>query len=288
MREIDRAPQPLLLRIRRFAEVELGLGLTAILVAASLTSQPPAIDIVQGRLTWADIEARLHWEAPRLHSPPLQALAPPTSLDQAVQQVQFGKTADSDANDRAWSEYNHHWAGLVVLLAGALALASRSNTLRWARLWPLSFAGLALFILLRADPENWPLGPRPFWGSFFAPDVLEHRLAALLILAFAVFEGMVQLGALRRAWARYAFPAMCVLGGALLLTHSHSSTTGRDELLAEITHSALALCAALAGWARWLELRLPPEQVRARRIAAYVWPIALMMVGVVLLDYREI
>ncbi len=66
--------------------------------------------------------------------------------------------------------------------------------MRWARFWPVSFAGLAVFILLRADPENWPLGPRPFWGSFFEPDVLQHRAAAALILAFAAFECAVQAG----------------------------------------------------------------------------------------------
>ena len=51
--------------------------------------------------------------------------------------------------------------------------------MRWARFWPLTFAGLSVFILLRADPENWPLGPRPFWASFSAPDVLQHRAAAV-------------------------------------------------------------------------------------------------------------
>lgn len=287
VRTMDRAPGALLLRIRRFAEVEFGLGIMAILVAASLTSQPPARDVVQERLTWKDVEARLRWESPRFQSPPLKALAPPTTIDKAVLERQFSNSADSDENDRAWSEYNHHWAGLVVLIAGVFAMVSRFRPLRWARLWPLSFAGLALFILLRADPENWPLGPRPFWASFFSPDVLEHRLAALLILLFAISECLVQSGILRTFWIRYAFPVMCVLGGALLLTHTHSSATGRDELLTEISHSAIALFGAIAGWARWLELRLTDRHWSARRIAGYLWPAALIMVGVVLLDYRE-
>src|SRR5262249_11284134 len=46
VREIDRAPVPLLMRLRRFSEAEIGLGFTAILTAASLTSQPPAVDLV--------------------------------------------------------------------------------------------------------------------------------------------------------------------------------------------------------------------------------------------------
>jgi putative copper resistance protein D len=84
--------------------------------------------------------------------------------------------------------------------------------MRWARFWPLSFAGLSVFILLRADPENWPLGPRPFWASFSAPDVLQHRAAALLILCFAAFECAVQAGKLRARWAAMIFPAHVCAG----------------------------------------------------------------------------
>ncbi|HEY1966026.1 MAG TPA: CopD family protein [Acidobacteriaceae bacterium] len=285
-REVERAPLQLLMRLRRFAEVEVALGLTTIMAAAALTSQPPAVDMLTDRLTLHEIQARMRWEAPRLTSPPLAVLVPPTPIDVAVKDAQYQPPASGDANDAAWSEYNHHWAGLVVLLAGALALASRFRGMRWARFWPASFAVLAGFILLRADPENWPLGPRPFWGSFFAPDVLEHRAAAALILAFAVFECAVQAGKLRAAWARYAFPLMCAAGAALLFTHNHSLGDGKNELLVMMSHAALAMFGVTAGWARWLELRLPKEEGE-RRIAGYVWPVALMLVGMVLLDYRE-
>jgi putative copper resistance protein D len=285
-REVERAPLRLLMRLRRFAEVELALGLTAILAAAALTSQAPAADMPMDRLTLHEIHARMRWETPRLKSPPYAALVPPTPIDVAVKDAQYQPPAPGDANDAAWSEYNHHWAGLVVLLAGALALASRFRRMRWARFWPASFAGLAVFILLRADPENWPLGPRPFWGSFFAPDVLQHRVAAALILAFAAFECAVQAGKLRAAWARYAFPLVCAAGAALLLTHNHSLADGKGQVLVLMSHAALALFGVTAGWARWLELRLPKEE-NERRIAGYVWPVALMLVGMVLLDYRE-
>jgi putative copper resistance protein D len=285
-REVERAPERLLMRLRRFAEVEIALGFTAVLAAAALTSQPPAVDMPTERPTLHEIAARMRWEAPRLKSPPYAALVPATPIEIAVKAAQYQPPAASDANDMAWSEYNHHWAGVVVLMAGALALLSRFRRVRWARFWPLAFAGLAVFILVRADPENWPLGPRPFWGSFFEPDVLEHRAAALLILLFAVFECAVQAGRLRAAWARYAFPLMCAAGAALLLTHSHALGDGKQEVLLLMNHAALALFAVTAGWARWLELRLPNEE-GGRRLAGYVWPAALMAVGMVLLDYRE-
>jgi putative copper resistance protein D len=285
VRQMERAPAPLLARLRRFSEVEIGLGFTAILAAASLTSQPPAVDLTQDRLTRHEIVERMRWEHPRLTSPPVKALAPPTSIQVAVRDSVFSSGTENDANDRAWSEYNHHWAGVIVLAAGLLALLGCSQRFKWAQHWPLLFIGLAVFILLRADPESWPLGPRPFWASFSSPDVLQHRMYALLITAFAIFEWAIEAGRVKSRVASYVFPLICAAGGALLLTHSHALGNIKEEMLAEMSHTPIALLGATAGWSRWLELRLPDR--RDSRIAAYVWPVCLVLVGIVLLDYRE-
>jgi copper resistance protein D len=284
VRRLDTDPQPLLTRLGRFAEAEVGLGFTVILAAASMSAQPPAVDVSE-KVSLAVIAARMHPELPRLTSPALKQLTPPSSIESAVRETEFQATGGSDATDREWSEYNHHWAGLIVLAAGLLAFLSRFRGMRWARFWPLSFAGLSVFILLRADPENWPLGPRPFWASFSAPDVLQHRAAALLILVFAAFECAVQAGKLRARWAAMIFPGMCALGAAVLLTHNHAASDMAEDLLASLSHTPIALLGATAGWCRWLELRLPPG--RSSRVAGYVWPLFLAAAGLVLLNYRE-
>ena len=287
VRRLATDPGPLLARLRRVGEAEIALGFVAVLTAASLTAQAPAIDVAaQGRLTPREIYARMRPEPPRLTSPLIAALAPPSSIAVAVQDSPFIATVGSDTNDKEWSEYNHHWAGLIVLVAGLLALISRHPRFRWARFWPLSFVGLAIFILLRADPENWPLGPRPFWESFSAPDVLQHRFGALLIVVFAAFECAVQAGKLRARWASYVFPGMCVVGAAMLLTHEHSSRDVKEALLAEMSHTPIALFGVTAGWGRWLELRLPIGRVAT--IAGYLPPLCLSMVGLILLNYREL
>jgi copper resistance protein D len=285
VRGLDTNPQPLLTRLRRFAEAEIGLGFTVILAAASMSSQPTAVD-VPDQISWPVVEAHMHPRVPRMQSPTVSQLTPPTSMDTAVRESEFHPTASSDEMDRRWSEYNHHWAGVIVLIAGLLAFLSHFSGLSWARFWPLSFAGLSGFILLRADPENWPLGPRPFWASFAGPDVLEHRAAAALILAFAVFECSVQAGKLRARWAAIIFPAMCALGAAVLLTHSHTTSDSQEDFLASLSHIPIALLGATAGWLRWLELRLPPG--RTAKIAGYAWPLFLSAAGLVLLNYREI
>jgi putative copper resistance protein D len=284
---------PLLFRLRRFSEAEIGLGFTVILAAASLTAQSPSVDETpQDTLTGHQVVERMEWRWPSFHTPAFSQLAPPTPLSVAVREATYTGGSASDANDRAWSEYNHHWAGLIVLATGALALISRLPRQGWARHWPVLFLGLSIFILLRADPECWPLGPRPFWASFTAPDVLEHRAYAVLIAVFSIFEWGVQTGRLRWPRARLVFPVLCAAGGALLLTHTHTLGEGTDEVYAELSHAPIALLGAVAGWGRWLELRLEDrtaeiEEARPRRIAAWIWPACLVLIGLLLLNYRE-
>jgi putative copper resistance protein D len=291
---------PYLFNLRRFSEVELILGFTVVLAAASLTAQSPPVDqMPQDMLSGRAVLARMTPRWPSFRTPDLAQLTPPTPLSVAVREATFTGGSASDFNDRAWSEYNHHWAGLIVLVVGLLAMVARLPHQRWAQHWPLLFLALAAFILLRADPECWPLGPRPFWRSFTAPDVLEHRLFALLIVLFALFEWSVRTGRLSWTPARYVFPVICAAGGALLLTHTHSLGDGTDEVFAELSHTPIAILAALAGAARWLELRLEvqpntpdpanpdPAPRQARRITACIWPLCFLLIGLLLLNYRE-
>ncbi len=281
----ERACLRLLFQLRRFSEVEIGLGFAVILIAASLGSQTPASDIPQDRPTGHEVAERFAVRLPSLRSPSIAALSPPTSMSNAVQAHAFGTPSVSDAADRQWSEYNHHWAGIVVLLAGLFALLSRYSHFHWAHHWPLAILLLAAFVLLRADPENWPLGPRPFWSSFSQPDVLQHRVSAVLILGFAGFEWGVQTRRLRPPWTRMVFPLLCALGGALLLLHSHTVGSDKDDVLAQIPHTLIAALGITAAGSRWLELRLPTTQIS--RLTSWLWPVCLMLVGCILLNYRE-
>jgi copper resistance protein D len=293
---LRRDPSTPILRLRRFAEVEIGVGLTVIFTAASLTSQPPGVDLVQDRASFHEIVERMTPTWPRLSSPSHASLAIPelqAKLDaEAAQNAKrpeaftpgMGRTPPRNAFDIAWSEYNHHWAGLFVLAIGFLALAERSGYAPWARHWPLLFLGLAGFLFVRSDPETWPLGDIGLLESLRDPEVVQHRLLVLLTAGFSVVEWRGRLGRFRSAWPALVFPLVTALAGALLLAHSHALSNVKDQLLIEISHVPLALCGITAGWARWLELRLePPES----RIAAWVWPVCLVLVGLVLLSYRE-
>lgn len=297
---LRRDPGTSITRLRRFAEAEIGIGITVFFCAASITSLPPARDLTADRVPLAAIIQRLTPVAPGLVSPDHDKLAlielqaridaeSKAGADHAHVTEAFvpgaGVAPPRNAEDIAWSEYNHHWSGILVLAIGVLATLERTGRwAAWAKHWPLIFIGLAAFLVVRSDPEVWPLGSIGFFESFRDPEVAQHRLFSLLIAAFGVFEWAVRTGRLRSRLASLIFPLICASGGMLLLTHSHALNNVREELLIEWTHIPLAIFGVAAGWARWLELRLDPAD---RRIPGWIWPICLMLVGAILLIYRE-
>ncbi|WP_407180266.1 copper resistance D family protein [Bradyrhizobium sp. STM 3562] len=293
---LRRDPTAPILRLRRFVEVEIGIGLTVLMTAGSLTSLPPGVDLSQDRLTWQEIVERISPQWPRLSSPAhdkltislLEAKIAAAQAQRASAPPAYvpgeGVILPRNAADIAWSEYNHHWAGIFVVLIGLLAMIEHFQWGRSARHWPLVFLGMAAFLFFRADEMAWPLGPIGFFASLRDPEVAQHRMFVLLIILFGLFEWRVRLRGQEAGRAALVFPLTVALGGALLLTHSHAIANVKDQLLIEMSHTPLALCGIAGGWARWLELRLGG---RTGRIASWVWPVSFVLVGLILLDYRE-
>ena len=264
-------------RVPAFIEAEVGLGLTLLLAAASLTSLPPSVDVVTDRATPAEVAARFRPAMPRLSSPPIaQLLAAAAPMEDTL--------ATRQPEEYAWSEYNHHAAGFFVLGMGLLALLGQTDRARWARHWPLGFLGLAAFLFVRNDPRAWPLGPAGFWESMVLPDVLQHRLVVLLVVALGVFEWMVRSARLTRPGGRLVFPLLCASGGALLLTHSHAMFNLKTEFLTEVSHAPMGLLGVVMAWGRWLEVRLPAAD---GRIPGWIWAASMSAIGLILLVYRE-
>jgi putative copper resistance protein D len=285
-------------RLRRFAEVELGVGITIFFVAASMTSLPPAIDLTRDRVSLTEIAQRLVPQWPSLTSPSRDSLAfyeerktlaeekaenQPLTLQAYVPGA--GIPLPRNAHDIAWSEYNHHWAGMIVLVMGALVLLEKTGKAPWARHWPLLLVVLAGFLFLRSEAEGWPTGSLTLAESLRDPEFIQHKAFMVLMTSFAVFEWSVRNQVMRNDWAKYVFPLICALGGMMLLTHSHSIANVKELLLLEMTHMPLAVFAIWSGWTRWLELRLDG---RARVLAGWLWPTFFCLTALTLLLYREV
>jgi putative copper resistance protein D len=280
-------------RLRRLIEAEVGIGITLILTAASLTSQPPAIDQISETVTLAQIYQRFKPTVPRLTYKYVAEAASNTGEsassalpnDKVLAYNIDGYSLTSRMiNDSIGSESNHHWMGLVVLAMGLMAVLARTGRAQWAEYWPLLLIGIAVFIFLQADTECWPVGWKGFEACWADPEVFQHRMAAIVCLAFGVFEARVRKQHKENDPLASVFPLMVAVGGAVLLTHSHAITNVKENLLAELSHVLMGVLAVFAGWARWLELRLPEKN---RVLPSWIWPVCFVLIGATLLNYRE-
>ncbi len=281
-------------RLRRLIEAEVGIGITVILTAASLTSQPPAVDQPNDIVSLHQIYQRFRPTIPRLTYSRVEAASPAASGRSVSGATPSKPLAAYNADGEplspqmiAWSmesESNHHWMGVLVLGMGVLALLARTGKAPWAEYWPLLLIGIAIFIILQADSECWPVGWKSVGACFADPEVFQHRMAALVCVAFAIFELRVRRRKRENDRLALVFPLMCAVGGAVLLTHQHAITNVKENLLVELSHVPMGILAVFAGWARWLELRLPAEN---RKIPSWVWPACFVLIGAALLNYRE-
>lgn len=259
-------------------EAELAIVAVTLLAAVSLTTLPPAVDSAEERASPAEVLA--------LFVPETPVLLPPSRAELEANYVSpLDRFTPSSETDKLQSTFNHNVAGLLVLLVALAAIADRSLKVPLARHWPLLFLPLAVFLLIYAQPGSWPLGDDGFWETLTVPSVLQHRVATLLVVGLALFEWRVQVGALAATRWRFAFPLLCMAGGAILLSHTHTVIATKSEFLIEVSHGLLGFFAMLVGVGRLLELRLPPGRTR---IPGLLWPAALVGTGLVLLFYREL
>ena len=282
-------------RLRRLIEAEVGIGITVILTAASLTSQPPAVDQPNDVVSLHQIVQRFRPAVPRLTYTQVAdaaTAAPDQSAGSSDAPVRLPVAYNVDGqplsarliNNSIESESNHHWMGVLVLGMGVLALLARTGKAPWAEYWPLLLIGIAVFIILLADTECWPVGSKSVGACFADPEVFQHRLAAIVCIGFAVFELRVRTRKRENDKLALVFPLMCAAGGAVLLTHSHAIVNVKENLLVELSHVPMGVLAVFAGWSRWLELRLPAEN---RKVPSWIWPVCFVLIGAGLLNYRE-
>ena len=75
-----------------------------------------------------------------------------------------------------------------------------------------------------------------------------------------------------------------VIGGMIMLTHSHGVLERKEEFLIQSTHVSIGVLAVLMGCARWLEIRLPSPY---NRLAGLLSLLATLLVGFILLFYMK-
>jgi copper resistance protein D len=194
--------------------------------------------------------------------------------------------------DKKESEFNHHLAGFFVFLAGIFILLEEPLKNRWPVVryaWPLCFLLSGLFVFVFSDTELWPFGPKNWWiGVFGNVEVLQHKIFALLLLAVGVIEMRRAAGTLRALWSAWVFPVLAFAGSVLLLFHVHGgnmSAPGAMDTMEHIKMQHFSYAAAGAGIAVFKGLSDTP--FRARKLFRVLWPLAMLVLGVLLMVYTE-
>jgi hypothetical protein len=207
-----------------------------------------------------------------------------------------------------WSIFNHHGAGLFILLWGLTALIAG---LQWPRRTWLGFApplilfGFAEFLILRNDPKAWPTGPIGFWVSFQDPAVFQHRVFVLLILAIAIVELLRAADCLPPLLQRFALPGLAVVGSIFLFFHTHGGLATQN-MMRQVSDPTMAaspamrtmiatmkmvkrehLVYSLAGFGLAAAKLLADNGILKARLGATLWSVFAIVLGVYMLSYTE-
>ncbi len=260
-----------------YVESEGILLFSAIFVAATLAALPPSVDLPDQQATATEVIEAFAPKMPRIVSPGIEEVRQAEAYSGVVARTQ------SSAEEH-WSDYNHNMSGILLLFIGLLAIAERTGKFPLGRHWPLGFLLLAVFVLIRADNEVWPYGDMNFFEAMGKVTALQHKLSFLITVGLGVMEWWARNSPNPPSWLPYVFPALCMTGGIVLLTHSHSSFEFKTEYLIEVSHTAMGILALLMGVGRWLELRLDSP---TGRLAGHGSVLSMVLIAFILIFYLE-
>lgn len=266
-------------RVPYYIEAESLVLVTLLFTAASLASQPPAIDIPHLTATWQEVLNTFAPRIPRITSPSHEDLL----AGEAGRVAIVGQVPSEAAT--AWSDYNHNISGIFLTVMSVFAMLSYYRKCHWAKYWPVGFVLLGIFLFFRSDAETWPLGPIGFWESTFNNgEVLQHRIATLLVFMLGVLETKARLVKEPDSKLPYVFPILAAFGGLMLLAHSHVGFQPKTAFLIQVGHTLMGLFALILACGRWLELKLDSP---GKEIAGFISVFALFQIGIILMFYRE-
>jgi copper resistance protein D len=193
--------------------------------------------------------------------------------------------------DKRESEFNHHLAGALVILAAIFFLAQDRFSKRWPAVryaWPMCFLLAGFFLLLWSDTEIWPFGYQSFYFAVtHNPEDAQHKLFALILLALGAVETLRASGRLKSAWSAWVFPVVGICGAILLLFHHHGGMHGPDAMQTMMRVKGQHLRFAGVGVGIAVAKGISETRVPWRPIFHRLWPLLMIVLGVLLLLYTE-
>jgi hypothetical protein len=190
----------------------------------------------------------------------------------------------------AYSEFNHHLAGMLVLIIGLSELRHALGTRFWPWtrfLLPGALLASGLFLLIWSDHNAWPVGSLSFMQTFFGsdPEILQHKSYGLLSLTVGAIELLRRLGQIRHAAWVAPLPLFAVIGGLMLFGHSHGIHPSAAKIAMD--HAMMGTMAVTAGSSKLLS-----DWFRSLSHAGFSkwelpWAGLILLIGIQLLIYSE-
>jgi putative copper resistance protein D len=191
----------------------------------------------------------------------------------------------------AYSEFNHHLTGMLVLIIGfsELRQALAIPFWPWTRfLLPGALLTAGVFLLVWSDHDAWPIGSLSFMQTFFGGDseIFQHKSYALLSLTVGTIELLRRLGQIgHTVWAT-PLPVYAIIGGVVLFGHSHGVHPSAHKIA--IDHALMGTMAVTAGSSKLLsDWVRSPSHVRSSKWEL-LWAGLILFIGIQLLMYSEL
>ncbi|HET8580255.1 MAG TPA: hypothetical protein VFL31_04585 [Nitrospiraceae bacterium] len=210
--------------------------------------------------------------------PVLAILCAGTSLGQESQQ-------EAHRAARVWLDFNHHVGGTVVLvLAGLtwLEVLGSSQAMAVRLSWPSCLIFIGLYNVIFSDRFAWPIGPSGLVESLSNPEVLQHKVLAVMVLALGLIDLLRRLERVPHSAGMYLFYSLSMLIGIILLVHDSGVGLHMSPHGLPVSHVLMGLLALLA-----LALKVLVDRHILIGRLAYLYPLVLAGLGVQLLLFTE-
>jgi hypothetical protein len=198
----------------------------------------------------------------------------------------------------AYSEFNHHLAGFLVIFIGLSELrpALGISTVAWTRLLlPGALFVTGTYLLIWSDHDAWPIGSLSFTETFSNGDweTIQHKLFGIMALLIGTVELLRRIGHLDHILWRVPLPTFAVIGGLSLFLHSHGVHPAAHKIA--LHHVFMGMMAITAGSSKLLSewnrrdvaMRLGSPHQAIRSPWELAWAAFVLLIGIQLLLYTE-
>lgn len=197
---------------------------------------------------------------------------------------------EGSSEGKAYSEFNHHLAGLCIIIIGFSELYYGASVSLFALtrfLLPVFMVVVGLFLLIWSDHDGWPFGST-FMQTFLTGEweTVQHKWFGILALSIGVIEWLRRTGHLAQYGWKFPLPAFAIVGGLSLFLHSHGIHPAAHKIA--LHHAVMGIMAITAGSTKFLsDWKASQQLAEGRSSWGLAWATLVILIGIQLLLYSE-